>query len=469
MSTQAVAPRPNVMIGLTHSAEGLPVIREAKVLKVGIGHARGKACDVFVNSDGKWVVRSATEGPDKKLKFEVVGTFALRSEAEAAFRIAWRKAPMCGYPRKTAYFNFTRPVMAEDGGEMYVPDFEAIEAHSFVDPNKPGMPTEIDIFFLDNDPFQGEYQNWSAAELKCHGDGVNALRSISMAQTPEEQALARTAKANGQKYFPVTNGCWTCNCPYTKEIAGANGRTQPAPCKPSGTLRFQMVRNPRIGGTAFFHSGSFKTIPQIFSALERIKGLTNGRLACIPLKMVVRSHKTNHNGQAAVQQNVSIEFRAEDMEHLRTMVLEQAWKFENLGMAAPRTLDAAPEEVLSDDRAPEAGEFFVDGEEGEATDVSPAAAATQSATASLGDKLTAVRKSEPEPVANLPWIDRNSMNTIYRAQRDRIGEARCNEIVSANGVMLASLRPEDPKAMAVYADMLASPDAPKKPAREVPF
>lgn len=469
MSTQAIpTPRPNVMIGLTHTAEGRPVIRETKVLKVGIGHAQGKACDVFVNGDGKWVVRSATEGPDRKLKFDNIVVCETRAEAEAAFRAAWKKAPVCGYPRKTAYFNFTRPVMGEDGTQIYIPDFEAIEAHSFVDPNKPGAPTEIDIFFLDNEPFEGNYQSWAASELKCQGDGVNGIRSISIAKTPEEQALAKAAQANGLKVFPVVNGCWTCGCPYSKETT-VNGRTLPSACKPSATIRFQMARNIRVGGTAFFHTGSFRSIPQIFSSLERIRSLTGGKVTGIPLKMVVRSHKTNHNGQAAIQQNVSIEFRAEDMEHLRRIVAEQAWKFDiSGGRPAPKMIDARTDDDLATED--EVSDFDETTEVPAAAPESQAATATAAATAALSEKLAAKRvETQEAPAPATPWEDRNGMNSLYRKERDRISEERCNEIFSANGVLLASLRPDDPRAMQIYRDMLASPTVEKKPRPEVPF
>lgn len=478
MSTQALvpAPRPNVMVGLTHTTEGRPVIRETKVLKVGIGHARGKACDVFVNGDGKWVVRSATEGPDRKLKFDNVTTHETRAEAEAAFRVAWKKAPVCSYPRKTQYFNFTRPVMGESGEQIYVPDFEAIEAHSFADPHKPGPPTEIDIFFLDNEPLEQAYQMWSASELKCSGDGEHALRSISLAKTPEEQAEAKKALAAGLKVFPIVNGCYTQGCPYAKETT-VNGRTQPAPCGPSATIKFQLTRSMRVPGTAFFHTGSFRSIPQISSALERIKSLNRGRVSRIPLKMVVRSHKSNHNGQAAVQQNVSIEFRPEDMEHLRQTLLDQAWKFEGsmaLGPAAPIVMDTT-DDVVADTDTEIDGVFDDDSvaEEPPPAPVPAAATATAAATVDLAEKLTSVRRGEtttPAPAAvQLPWTDRNSMNALLRAQRDRIGEPQFNDIISSHSVLLASLRPEDPKAMAMYAEMLAAPASEKKARPEVPF
>lgn len=469
MSTMAAAPRPNVMIGLTHTALGQPVIRETKVLKVGIGHARGKACDVYVNSDGKWVVRSATEGPDRKLKFDSITVYGTRAEAEAGFREAWKKAPVCTYPRKTAYFNFTRPVMGEGGEQVYIPDFEAIEAHSFADPNKPGAPTEIDIFFLDNEPFEGGFQMWAASELKCSGDGERASRSLSMAKTPEEQAAAKLAQAAGLKVFPVS-GCYTGGCPYAKETT-LNGRTQPAACGPSATIKFQLTRSMRVPGTAFFHTGSFRSIPQIASALERIKSLTGGRVSRIPLKMVVRSHKTNHNGQAAVQQNVSIEFRPEDMDRLRQTLLDQAWKFEGMGLVgpvAPRMIDAPEDaaEPLDDDDL-----FDVDTAPGEPAAPEPAATATAAATAQLSERLATAKRVEAQPAVSpeAPWTDRNSMNAALRVQRDRIGEPRFTEIISSHDVLLASLRPDEPKAMAMYQEMLTAPAVEKKQRPEVPF
>ncbi len=474
MNLQTAGPRRNVMIGLTHTAEGQPIIREAKVLKVGIGHPRGKACDVFVNNEGKWVVRSATEQPDRKLKFDQTVICNTRAEAEAAYRAAWKKAPVCTYPRKTPYFSLTRPVIGDDGAQIYVPDFEAIEAHSFANPKKPGVPTEIDIIFFDNEPLEAAYQNWAASELRCHGDGENALRSISMAKTPEEQALAKAAQAQGQRTFPIIKGCWACGCPYSKETT-VNGRTVPAPCSPSATIRFQMARNIRIGGTAFFHTGSFRSISQIVSSIERIRGLTpGGRVTGIPLKLVVRSHKTNHNGQSSVQQNVSLEFRAEDMDHLRQLVQDQSWKFD--GPPPPqRMLEEPVPELEALEEEIDAEEVFDDGP-GMADQelLPPAAVATASATAALSERLTQARREEPPPppppaVESL-WPDRNAMNAAYRAQRDRIGEPRCNEIFAAHDVILASLRPEDPRAAAIYRDMLASPAVEaKKPRPEVPF
>ncbi len=487
--------RPNMMIGITHTPDGGKIIKESKALKVGLGYPRGKACDVYVNTDGKWVIRVG-KNAGGKMEFKSLKPLDTRVEAEAAFREAWKSADICGYPRKVAHFQFTRPVLGADGGEMYIPDFNAIEAYSFADPKHPGPPTEIDIVFLDDSPFTGGYQMWSASELRCFGDGENALRVLSLATTPEEKELAKQAAAEGKKHFPVIGGCWTCNCVYKNEGTDGRGRPTPAPCKPGADIKFQLSRNIRVGVTAFFHTSSFKSIVQIFSSIERIKELTGGRIAMIPLKLVIRSHKTNHNGQAAVHQNVSIEFRAEDMESVRKNLIEQAWKVRSaIGMAEPVRAITAPAEESPDletleDTSPltpqsMAGEFYRDEEEqqdqtpeepwgGEpdtpavAEKTIPAAVATQAKQDTLAEKLRLDREakereaetrfSEPPPgtVIVFPWSERAGMLSLYNKQLERLGKPAFDTIVLRHKTMMGTLRHDDPLADTIYKELLAA-------------
>jgi hypothetical protein len=88
--------------------------------------------------------------------------------------------------------------MQKDGREMLEPDFGAIEAHG-------PTPTEIDVVFLDDNPFAGAYQMWSATELLCTGDGVTARRVFKLAANDAEKALAeqiREQSKGREKYFP---------------------------------------------------------------------------------------------------------------------------------------------------------------------------------------------------------------------------------------------------------------------------
>jgi hypothetical protein len=407
-------PIPGVMFGLTHDIDGAVIIREPRILKVGIGLPRGRALNVWIHNDGKWYFRVGNKGADNRLKFETVpkGGLETRAEAERFYRENYTNVDLCNYPRKLGFFTFTRPVIDDSGTEVFEPDFDAIEAHGVT-------PTAIDIVFLDDNPFDGAYQMWSSSECRCKGDGINALRVLSMAANPEEKKLADEAKKAGEKYFPIIGGCWTNGCSYSKETTEGT-RTVSSLCKPGADLKFQLARNIRVGGTAYFHTSGMRSITQTHSSLERIKSLTNGRLAGIPLKMVLRPYKTNHNGQAATQYGVSLEFRAEDIESLRKNLMEQAWKFRQVVEPGQRRLLDAPavESVIEDDddstisAQAMADEFYAD-ESGSAEDPPPvntgntAATATDAKTADLAEKLkakaSAPRKTAaPEPAPATP-------------------------------------------------------------------
>jgi hypothetical protein len=341
-------PLPGVLYGITHERDGRPIIREPRVLKVGIGLPRGRALDVWQHpKDGKWYFRIAVK-KNGKTDFEFCNpnNGFTREEAEKFYHENYLRAEEVSYPRKLSYFTFTRRQVLDDGTEVMAPDFEAIEAHG-------PTPRELDIVFLDDNPFQGEYAMWSTSELKCHGDGITALRVNSMAANPEEKALAAQTEKDGSKYFPILGGCWADDCSYSKPVVKGN-KEYPSPCKPSGDLKFQLIGNIRVGGTAYYHTSGYRSISQIFSSLERIKGLTGGRLAGIPLKMVLRSYKTKHNGQAATQHGVSLEFRADDVASLRKNLMEQAFRFREAIAPPTRALlqaadESAPVVVEEDD------------------------------------------------------------------------------------------------------------------------
>lgn len=398
-------PIPGVMFGLTHDEDGAVIIREARILKVGIGLPRGRAINCWIHNDGKWYFRIGKMN-NGKLEFTTAPKtgLATAAEAEAFYRENYNKADIANYPRKLQFFTFTRPVIDNDGNEVFEPDFQAIEAHG-------SMPTAIDIVHLDDNPFNGAYQMWSSSELRCKGDGINAMRVLSMAATDEEKRLAAAAKDAGERYFPIINGCWTRGCPYSKEMTDDRNRVQPSPCKPGADLKFQLARNIRVGGTAYFHTSGIRSITQMHSSLERIKSLTGGRLAGIPLKMTLRPYKTKHNGQTATQYGVSLEFRAEDIDSLRTNLIEQAFKFRSVPeMPQRRLLEAgSAEQVIEDSEDEEvpisaqamAGEFYPEeSEPGPQQQTTPAASAsaataTEQKTADLAQKL----KAEAEKAA----------------------------------------------------------------------
>ncbi len=382
------SPMEGVLYGITHRVDNTPMIREVKLLKIGIGLPKGPALNVWMQKEPggaiTWKMMRGYKGDDTK-----TAAFTSRAAAEAKFWEALPSAPVCPYPRKLAYFTFTKPTMV-NGKEQYVPDFDAIEAHG-------PTPTVIDIVLLDDSPFSGAYQMWSSSELRCKGDGVNAMRVVTLAETPEEKESAKLSQANSEKFYPIMDGCWTCGCRYSLPTQ-ANGKEQPSLCKPGGDLRFQLACNLRVGGTAFFHTTGFRSISGIFSSLYRVQMLTGGRLQGVPLKMVLRPFRTNHNGQAATQYSVHVEFHAPDVDTLRQRLLENAFAMRAIATGEPaiRLIDA-PEGDTEDeiDDSPMSAAAMVaefapqaDGEPAPEPPT-PAAAATQATTDGLAEKLKA--------------------------------------------------------------------------------
>jgi hypothetical protein len=401
-------PLPGVLFGITHTPEGAPIIRERRVLKVGIGLPKGRGLNVWLHNDKKWYFRMAVKR-NGRTEFETcVNPYVpvpqgqqpqqsfTRKEAERFYRENIKKAEMVSYPRKLGYFTFTRPVLQDDGTEVFEPDFEAIEAHG-------PSPTEIDIVFLDDNPFDGAYQMWSTTELRCKGDGVIARRVLDMAANDQEIALAEAARKNNERYFPIINGCAMNQCSYREPVIKGN-KEYPSPCKPGGDLKFQLASNIRVGGTAYFHTTGFRSISQIFSSIEQIKTLTGGRLAGIPLKMVLRAYRTRHNDQSAMQYGVGLEFRAEDLQALRKNLMEQAWRFREIPAQAAlpaRYIEAPTSEAVGieegEDDAPipaqaMADEYYpgVPDDDGDGDDPAEAAPAPQGAAAATNAKTTAL-------------------------------------------------------------------------------
>lgn len=347
MQVYSPPPRPDFTrcFGITHMPGGAPIIREPKLLKVGIGVPKGVGIHVH-RAEGVWKITVGTKRDNMR-----VTTAATRAEAEKIYWDLRKSAPQRQAPAKLPYFTFTR--QAGDG--VLVPDFDAIEAHG-------DTPTEIDIVFLSDQPLEASYAMWATAELRCKGDGIHGMRIITMAQGDEERALATEANARGEKFFAIVDGCATRGCRFTKG--------EPAPCKPSGDLKFQLANNLRVGGTAYFHTTGYRSISQLFSSLYMFRTLTGGgdpergRIAGIPFKMCVRPYQSRHNGIIAQQYGVSLEFRAETVAALRHKLIEQATQFRTLisipapdahrqlevpEQAAPSALETAGEYIPVDD------------------------------------------------------------------------------------------------------------------------
>jgi recombination directionality factor gp3-like protein len=403
-----IRPEPGVMRGLTHSPDGQPLIRASRVLKVGVGIPRGRASYIYTHQ-GRWIIRYGVwkkgDGKDKLVMETAKGSdgkngFPNRAECQEWYAKNKASFAVSNRPQKLQFFTFTHRRVVEEQGkptEIFEPDFDAIEACG-------DTPTQLDVVLMSDVPLSGEYQAWSATELKCRGDGANALRVLSMgnAQWPGWQ----DAKDAGEKYFPIADKCWLSGqCPYAQE-----GGQDKLVCKPGTTLNFQLAANMRLGATAYFHTTSIRSTQQIFSGLYTIRMLVEragGSIVGLPLKLVLAPFRSNHNGIPAIQPGVGLELRAADMHSLRKAIAESAWSPKQIS-AAPKMIEGTTEEEdvivtdapMEDVSAPGiAAEFYPDfddedgaTEDATAAPVSTASAAAASKTeekaAALAEKLT---------------------------------------------------------------------------------
>lgn len=397
MSTLIQAPRPGVLFGITHSLDMTPIVREVRVLKVGIGVPKGRASYVYLY-ENQWIVRYGAWEKEKLVMKSI--KFPNRAATEEWYSKNKTTFAVSNRPQKIPFFTFTRRTLVEINGkpeEIFEPDFAAIEAHG-------DTPREIDVVFMGDNPLSGEYQAWSATELKCHGDGLNALRLVQLGN--DKWPGWKEAVDAKEKYFPVSE-CYTSGlCPYAQE-----GGKDKLACKPSATLTFQLANSIRLGATAYFTTTSFRSVRQLFSSLGIIQSIAEragASIANTPLKLVLAPFRTNHNGIAATQYGVSLELRTQDVQKLRALLAEAAWK------PSPPRMIAATEEITDISAAEMTAEFHPDAEpdfDGEEPASSGIAAATDAKTEELGAKLKAKReKTEVKPEVK-PEIKPETVNT----------------------------------------------------------
>jgi hypothetical protein len=190
--------------------------------------------------------------------------------------------------------------------------------------------------------FRTEYAWWSKTEKKCWGDGRAAIR--------------RTEKhPDGEEWTPCGD-----TCPDLE----ANR------CKPSGDLYFVLADFPRLGSVCRLHTTSYRSIRQLYSALEQIRTVTGGRLAGIRCKLVVRPEKAAYFDEAKKKKvsttiyALKLELSAQDMQRLVGEMTQYARLFEQTKklLAAGRKVEYVVEEPEAE-RAPDVAEEFFPAEE----------------------------------------------------------------------------------------------------------
>lgn len=314
------------LYGVTHTLEGAPIRRQTRSLKIGIGTPKGRDLHVWMRANGKWVV-AVGKGEDGK------HIFNLRSEAENAYRQLYATAPEKKYPSKLTYFTFLRPGAEGDG---FVHDFDAIEAHG-------PIPTSVPIFFTTDQPLATGMEWWSASKLKCYGDGINALRHIELAATPEEKELAKNPIDD--KYFPIIGGCAQGGCLYCVDAEDAKtGKPLKRVCKPHSKLVLQLANIPSIGSTTTFDTTGFQSTGQLSSSLNQVTEITQGKAAGIPLDFVLYPYVRHPDGKKTTLYAPNIEFHPKTIKEA-LQITQTMMGYVNAYRAEPQLVAAAQQQL----------------------------------------------------------------------------------------------------------------------------
>lgn len=125
------------------------------------------------------------------------------------------------------------------------------------------QPKELDIMFPLNDRedfFPQAYKRYSGAGLMCKGNGLRAIEMV------ESQLVEKECDPEFCEHF-------------------ASGK-----CHLRGHLQVMLPTVPGMGIWQI-DTGSFNSVRNINSAITFIQTLTGGRVAMIPLKLIIRPHK----------------------------------------------------------------------------------------------------------------------------------------------------------------------------------
>lgn len=340
-----------MIYNLTHDEAGRPLTRLARSVKVGFGAPRGAAVHVWIDRTGEWVV-------DVGVGRDVAShRFSTKEEAQRFYGQARMKAGERKYPSKLAYWTFQRVGASAD---LY-PDWHAIEVHG-------PKPTEIPVVLADQNPLHQRMEWWTAAELKCEGDGRDARRRCTAARGPDQQKAAAAASANGEAWFPIVDGCGHGRCP---EASG----DKPV-CKPHSRLSFLLAKAPSLGTTCTYDSTGYRTAIWLASPLEQLRQLTGGHLAGVTMRLKLQAYKTSFNGKPSVQLGATLYMPETDFLELVRRARQQADEFSARLIDAPAKQIAAPDAIETtaadeprlsepDEAALMHGEFYVDADAGE--------------------------------------------------------------------------------------------------------
>jgi hypothetical protein len=402
-----------ILYGQTHDADtGDLTARVPRVTKVAIGKTKDSGLHVYLATakDGK--VKAALEiGRGDRIEtraYELDQIALLKRDYAALLKdptVVKRRAP-----EKLSYFTFFR----EAGDGTYVHDIDCIVKHG-------PLPRELDVVITDEQPLFAAYQFWSKAELRCSGDGINAMRSVNFTPAPGDKEAAEQAKEMGRRFFPIVEGCFTRGCPFAQAARNAKGY-EVKQCGVHGSLSFQLVNDIRLGAKAEFTTTGGRSVRQLAAGLNELATFTGGgdpdrgTVRGIPLVLSVGQFKTNHNGQPGTAYAVRLEFRAESVPAMQKKILEAAKTFGQMmpmleAPAAAKVIEAVPLQIeAAKEEEPTASQVVVE-----------AAVSTDPGDVDDGDGVYQSAQFEP---SDDDTIDNEDAEAIHAAAEQSYAETR---------------------------------------------
>lgn len=189
--------------------------------------------------------------------------------------------------------------------------------------DKYGSPLrELDIVLLSDDPdeiFRTEYAWRTQTQLKCHGDGLTAMRRLAELSKEDQDEIG----GRPNDWIEIT-GCGR-TCPQLEERL----------CKPSGDLYFMFPERPVLGSVAMLHTSSWESVRRLSASLHEIKATVEehgGSLKGLRLKLVARPYKTSYLDRDvrknSVQYGFNLEFREADHRKLLPALVRQSLDFQ---------------------------------------------------------------------------------------------------------------------------------------------
>ena len=221
-------------------------------------------------------------------------------------------------PEKLDHFTITTTERGQDGN--FMTDQKIMQRLG-------GHPRTIPVRLIYDDislNFPSRYASYAGKTLACTGDGEQARR-----------------------LSPDGKSATMVQCPCPRQDPAYQGKDK---CKPTGTLSAVIDGADVVGGVWKFRTTSYNSVVGILSSLAMIQRITGGRLAGIPLNLVL-SPKTVANPVDGKQQTiyvVSVEF-AGSVQALREVGYEQLLQDKTHGARIEQLEDQA-RRLLADRR-----------------------------------------------------------------------------------------------------------------------